>query len=119
MRISYWSSDVCSSDLLRKNDFGLELRGDAFYDDVYHHRNDNDSPETVSKTDGAYNEFSGEAQYYGGARARLLDAYVFGTWYLGDETVLNLRLGQQVADWGESMFFDGIALAQEIGRAHV
>ncbi|HET8880701.1 MAG TPA: DUF1302 family protein [Solimonas sp.] len=98
--------------LLHRNDYGLELRGDAFYDDVYHHRNDNDSPGTISKTDGAYNEFSGAAQYYDGARARLLDAYVFGTWYFGDQTVLNLRIGQQIAAWGESLFFDGIALAQ-------
>lgn len=98
--------------LLRKDDYGLQLRGDAFYDDVYHHRNDNDSPETINKREGAVNEFSDAAQYYDGARARLLDAYVFGTWYLSDETVLNVRVGQQVTAWGESLFFSGIALAQ-------
>ncbi|MGH8445108.1 MAG: DUF1302 domain-containing protein [Solimonas sp.] len=98
--------------LFRKDDYGVQIRGDAFYDDVYHHRNDNTSPATISKTDGAYNEFSGAAQYYDGARARLLDAYAFGSWYLSDTMVLNLRVGQHVAAWGESLFFDGIALAQ-------
>lgn len=98
--------------LLHKDDYGFQLRGDAFYDDVYRRRNDNDSPETISKTDGAYNEFSRDARYYDGARARLLDAYAFGSWYLSDTAVLNLRVGQHVAAWGESLFFDGIALSQ-------
>ncbi|NJD30896.1 MAG: DUF1302 domain-containing protein, partial [Gammaproteobacteria bacterium] len=37
----------------------------------------------------------------------LLDAYVYGSWELGD-TDLQVRLGNQVVNWGESLFIQGI-----------
>ncbi|HSW12546.1 MAG TPA: DUF1302 family protein [Solimonas sp.] len=103
-----------------RGDYGLLLRGDAFYDRVYRGFNDNDSPDTINRTDGRHNfefegtvdEFSDEAAFYDGRRARLLDAYVYGSWYLGDDAALNLRLGRHIAAWGESLFFSGVALAQ-------
>ena len=95
-----------------KDNYDVVIRGDAFYDNAYRqHKNSNDSPDTVNKT-GPYNEFTDSARYYDGLRARLLEAYASGTWQLGDESVLNLRIGQQVVAWGESLFFDGIALTQ-------
>jgi hypothetical protein len=97
--------------LFKKDNYGLLLRGDAFYDRVYHQRNDNDSPDTVNKT-GPVNEFTHAARRIDGGRARLLDAYAFGTWDLNDSTRVNLRIGQQVTAWGESLFFSGISLAQ-------
>lgn len=94
---------------------GLILSGDAFYDDVYRRmNNDNDSPETVNKS-GPNNEFSDAARKYDGQRLRLLDAYVFSDFNFGEEATLNLRLGQQVIAWGESLFLYGMALSQ--GRA--
>lgn len=96
---------------LIKDDYGLLVRGDAFYDDVYHHRNDNDSPETVNKS-GPHNEFTDIAEYRAGRRARVLDAYAYGSWYLTDDVALNLRVGRHIAAWGESLFFSGVALAQ-------
>lgn len=98
--------------LLKKDDYGLLLRGDAFYDDVYRRGNDNTSPDTINKTEGPVNEFTGAARYYDGRRTRLLDAYAFASWYIGDSAALNLRVGQQVVAWGESLFFSGVALAQ-------
>ncbi|MDP3859099.1 MAG: DUF1302 family protein [Stagnimonas sp.] len=99
--------------LLKRDDYGLLLRGDAFYDDVYRRlNNDNDSPDTINKTALPVNHYTDAARYYDGRRTRLLDAYAFGSWYLGDESVLNLRIGQQVVAWGESLFFSGVALAQ-------
>lgn len=100
---------------LSRDDYGLMVRGDAFYDDVYRRYNDNDSPETINTTQQPHYQFTADAQRFDGRRARLLDAYVYGSWYLGDTMALNLRLGQQVTAWGESLFFSGIALAQ--GRA--
>ncbi len=98
---------------LQKKDYGLLLRGDAFYDDVYRRLdNDNQSPDTINTTQQPVNSFTHAARYYDGRRTRLLDAYAFGTWYLGDTVVLNLRIGQQVVAWGESLFFSGVALAQ-------
>src|SRR3546814_9728962 len=76
------------------------LSGSAFYDDVYHHQNDNDAPDTVNKLgpdglttpDPDYRKFSSETRFRDGQRARLLEAYVYGTWWLGDESSINLRL---------------------------
>ncbi|HUP92408.1 MAG TPA: DUF1302 family protein, partial [Solimonas sp.] len=98
--------------LLQKDDYGLLLRGDAFYDRVYRGYNDNDSPGTVNKSAGETNQFTEAAQHFDGRRARLLDAYLFGSWYVGEEGALNLRVGRHIAAWGESLFFSGVALAQ-------
>jgi len=96
---------------LSRGGYGAVLRGDAFYDDVYHRRNDNDSPGTVNKA-GDNDEFTDDARKYSGGRARVLDAYVYGDWSLSDSVQLNLRGGRQVVAWGESLFFSGIAGAQ-------
>jgi hypothetical protein len=94
--------------------FGAVFSGDTFYDDVYRRLNDNDSPDTVNK-DLPNDEFTPAAQRFNGHRSRLLDAYVYGDFMLGDEATLNLRIGQQVVAWGESLFLYGLALSQ--GRA--
>lgn len=92
--------------------WGLLLRGDAFYDQAYIERNDNRSPDTISKTEGDVDQFSGAAKSFGGRRGRLLDAYLYGTWEYDNGMALNLRLGRHIAAWGESLFFSGVALAQ-------
>ncbi len=97
--------------LLRRNDFGMMLRGDAFYDQVYRQGNDNNSPDTLNTRQQPFNSFTEQARRFSGKRARLLDAYAFGTFYLPSAT-LNLRIGQHIAAWGESLFFGGVALAQ-------
>ncbi|TXH05915.1 MAG: DUF1302 family protein [Nevskiaceae bacterium] len=97
--------------LFKHDGYGVLLRGDAFYDNVYHRYNDNDSPDTTNKT-GRVDEFTRQARHIDGGRARLLDAYAFGTFDLGDAIAVNLRAGQQVVAWGESLFFSGISLAQ-------
>lgn len=97
----------------QKDDYGMLLRGDAFYDDVYRRLdNDNDLPETINTTQQPVNTFTDAARYFDGRRTRLLDAYVYGSWAISDSSTLNLRLGQQVVAWGESLFFSGVALAQ-------
>ena len=90
--------------------WGVLLRGDAFYDEAYMGRNDNDSPDTINKS-GANDRFSDAAKSRQGRRIRLLDAYVYTDLRLGP-TRLNLRAGQQVAAWGESLFFSGLASTQ-------
>ena len=94
------------------DDYGLVLRGDAFYDRAYRKLNDNNSPDTINKLEGPTNQFTDDARYRDGRRVRLLDAYVYGSWYIGDETALNVRLGKHIAAYGESLFFSGISFAQ-------
>jgi hypothetical protein len=94
-----------------KDNYDVIIRGDAFYDNAYRRSNHNDSPGTVNKY-GAHDEFTADTRRYDGLRIRLLEAYASGTWQLSDQSALNLRIGRQVAAWGESLFFDGIALTQ-------
>jgi hypothetical protein len=96
---------------IRRGDFGFFTRATGFYDGAYHGTNDNDSPATVNKF-GPHNQFTDDARYYSGERARFLDAYAYGTFNLGEQSRLNLRLGNQVVQWGESLFFPNIAGAQ-------
>ncbi|MGH8456147.1 MAG: DUF1302 domain-containing protein, partial [Stenotrophobium sp.] len=102
---------------LKHDNYGAVFSGSAFYDEVYHRKNRNDSlpsdqsGATVNKT-GATNEFTSETRHYDGQRARLLEAYVYGDWALGDQADLNIRFGQQLVAWGESLFFAGISSAQ-------
>lgn len=95
------------------SDFGVLLRGDAFYDLTYRQdRNANDSEESISTSQDPFNSFTDDARRFSGKRARLLDAYAYGSWYLPGNMVLNLRAGKHIAAWGESLFFSGVALAQ-------
>jgi hypothetical protein len=56
--------------------------------------------------------FSDQAKAKDGFRARFLDAYVYGSFDLGGHT-LDLRLGRQAINWGESLLLQGgIGFAQ-------
>ena len=96
--------------------YGLVLSGDGFYDQVYHHPNDNNSPDTINKY-GPTARFSAGARYYDGQRVRLLDAYAYVTWPITDDATLDLRAGQQMVAWGESLFFSGMAISQSAADA--
>lgn len=52
---------------------------------------------------GTGDDFTSDAERYAGERARLLDAYVWGNFDVF-ERPLNVRLGQQVINWGEALF---------------
>jgi len=90
--------------------FGIVTSGDGFFDQVYHHPNDNDSPSTVNTT-LPNSHWTDGARYYDGQRVRLLDAYAYGDFsFFGMN--LNVRAGQQLVAYGQSLFLSGIALAQ-------
>ena len=88
---------------------GLVLSASSFYDDVYRQTNDNTGP--VNKP-GAVDEFTRDARRFHGGYTRLLDAYVFDTYDLGNGRRANVRLGRHVVSWGEGLFFPSISLAQ-------
>ncbi|SDP02541.1 DUF1302 domain-containing protein [Pseudomonas jinjuensis] len=97
--------------IVRKDNYGAVLRASTFYDDVYHKKNDNDSPATVNKS-GDNDEFTSDTKYYSGGRSRFLDAYVFGGWNFGEAQRLDLNAGRHVVSWGESLFYPGVSGAQ-------
>ena len=96
---------------LSAKSYGMVVRGDAFYDNVYRRANDNDSPATVNKS-GANDEFTDSTRRFNGERFRLLDAYAYADYNFGSTARLNVRAGRQVVAWGESLYFSGIASAQ-------
>lgn len=96
---------------LRHDNVGAVLRGSHFYDDVYHERNDNDSPQTVNKV-GRSDGFVEDTRRLSGSKARLLDAYVYGNYQLGDTQYLSLKAGRHLVAWGESLFWANISQGQ-------
>jgi hypothetical protein len=96
---------------VHKDNYGALIRGSSFYDFAYHGTNDNNSPETVNKF-GAFDEFTSDAQHFSGSRTRWLDAYAYASFDLGDARNLDVRLGNQVVAWGESLYLSGISAVQ-------
>ena len=95
---------------LKHDDWGVFVRANVFYDQAYHHPNDNDAPYTVNHG-GTYNQFTSDTSYFAGGSPQLLAAYAYDTIHLGG-TSLNVKVGDQVVAWGESVFFPNIAGAQ-------
>lgn len=93
-----------------RDKYGLFVRGEAYYDEAYDH-SDNNSFATSNTPTVPANAYTHYTRHTHGQDARLLDAFVYGTFDLGP-TYLNLRAGRQVVQWGESLFLQGIATAQ-------
>lgn len=100
---------IGEADIHRKT-YGLFVRGSTFYDFAYRNSNDNNSPDTINKY-GPVDQFTAGARRYSGMRSRLLDLYVYKTFDVGGRN-LDVRLGNQVVAWGESLYLSGISAVQ-------
>lgn len=89
---------------------GVFLRADAWFNQVYNEDTDNNS-EVTDNSVGPADEFAPETVEYHKDMVRLLDAFVHGTFKLGD-THLTVRVGRQVISWGASLFLGGISAVQ-------
>lgn len=97
-----------------RTDYGLFVRAAGFYDNVYDQGNDNDTGTSNCFAGGQCSRpdrFSQDTIDQHREDLRLLDSYLYGTWDIGGRN-LNLRLGDQVVSWGESLFYQGISSAQ-------
>jgi hypothetical protein len=99
-------------DLTYRN-FGARASGAAWYDTVYNHGNDNNSPRTANQVSVPYNEFTAATRKLHGDKAELLDAFAFAKFDWG-ESRASFRAGKHTLLWGESLFFgaNGIAAGQ-------
>lgn len=95
---------------LSKGESGLVLSASTFYDDVYHHSNDN--PGMGISKPGRVNEFSSEAKRFHGGYSRILDAYAYTSFDFGASSRATIRVGRQAVNWGEAVYFPNIAQAQ-------
>lgn len=101
---------------LSKGQSGFVLSGSTFYDDVYHSKNDNKNvagnPNVVNKS-APYDEFTAGTKRFHGGFSRILDAYGYTSFDLGDSgSRATVRLGRHAVNWGEATFFPNIAAAQ-------
>lgn len=96
--------------------YGLFLRGKAFYDQVYKDNDTNLDVEsfasynsgTLYGGDAERGEFPRQTRDRQGDTIELLDAFVYATWELPGDRLMDFRLGRQVINWGESTFYQGI-----------
>lgn len=90
--------------------YGVFIRGTAFYDtQIMDKRNDYydaNSPAQPSQNYPKDDSFTRETRHKAGRDAQILDAYVYGNWDVGDMPVSG-RLGKQVFNWGEGLFYRG------------
>lgn len=90
---------------LRYQNVGAFLRGKYWYDlelkdGKQDHGNTNGYSANSELSDQGFNDY---ARFSG---AELLDAYVYGSFDINEQP-LDLRLGRQVVNWGESTFIQG------------
>lgn len=91
---------------LRKDNIGIFVRGKYWYDQAQsdgsanHGHIPNNYATNSSLDDSSFNDY---AKFSG---AEVLDAYVFGSFTLNEQP-LDVRLGRQVVNWGESTFIQG------------
>ncbi|WP_162935034.1 DUF1302 domain-containing protein [Pseudomonas cavernae] len=83
---------VSELDLRYQDDYGIFVRGRAFRDFE------------LEDDERRHRQISDAGLDEAGSSADLLDAFVFGSWTL-NERALNARLGRQVINWGESLFY--------------
>jgi hypothetical protein len=83
---------VSELDLRFQEDYGVFLRGRAFYDFE------------LKDDERRHREIPRKGLDDAGSSVDLLDAFVYGSWTL-DERALNARLGRQVINWGEGLFY--------------
>jgi hypothetical protein len=89
---------------LTKPDFGAQISVAAWYDTVYHARNDNGSP-TVNAISVPSNKFVRATRNIDGQYAEFADSFVYANLELVGMP-LSLRIGRQTLLWGESVFFN-------------
>jgi len=92
---------------LRFRNYGFKSSGSYSYD-LFIMNRDTQRTGTIADT-GLGNDWAEDAEAASGSVFELLDAYAYGTFEPGD-TILDLRLGKQVINWGEGLFFfDGVS----------
>ncbi len=80
---------------LKYQNFGVFTRASALYDRI------------VEDTATQRTPLSPQAKDLAGAYVRLLDAFAYGKFKLGESHPFEIRAGKQIVNWGESTFIQG------------
>jgi len=98
--------DVLSElDVVYKKQMGFRVSANSWYDHAYDDVG-SDNPSTNQLNNGRpdAHHLSGYAdRYYNGPSSEILDAFVFGSTEIGDESLLSGKAGKHTVYWGESV----------------
>ncbi|CRL51618.1 DUF1302 domain-containing protein [Pseudomonas sp. URMO17WK12:I11] len=98
--------DVLSElDVVYKKQMGFRVSANSWYDHAYDDVG-SFNPSTNQLSDGRpdSNHLSGYAdRYYNGPSSEILDAFVFGSTEIGDQSLLSGKAGKHTLYWGESV----------------
>ncbi|MCX7055619.1 MAG: DUF1302 family protein, partial [Proteobacteria bacterium] len=86
---------ITSEFALKWQNYGLFTRASALYDRAV-------MDGTMART-----PLTNDAKDLAGRYVRLLDAFAYGKWKLGEGHPFELRAGKQIVNWGESTFIQG------------
>ncbi|MEE2730898.1 MAG: DUF1302 domain-containing protein [Pseudomonadota bacterium] len=93
---------------LNYRNFGAFIRGKAYYDHrIVNGDGVSDTPAYYQQIGNPFGSVVGnelEPNQSDGRSADIMDAFIWGDWYVNDMP-LNVRLGRQVINWGEGIFF--------------
>ncbi|MDD1508551.1 DUF1302 domain-containing protein [Pseudomonas sp. CNPSo 3701] len=100
-----------TSDLeMNYQNYGLFVRGTAFYDtQIMDKRNDYYNGNRIaqpSQNTPNDDRFTRDTRHAAGRDAQILDAYIYSNWDVAEHP-LSARLGRQVFNWGEGLFYRG------------
>ncbi len=102
-----------TSDLsVNYENYGAFVRGTAYYDSEFWGSNNygkeswqaSQPSQASMKGTKPNNRFTDDAKSISGKNAEILDAYVYGSWDIGEMPV-DVRFGKQVLSWGEGLFY--------------
>lgn len=92
---------------MKNGDMGFLVRGKAWYDYTLKDTNPNYGNEANGYSSHTPLNDSGLAPLQKYSGTYLLDAYVYDTFQVGGEA-LQVRVGNQVVNWGEALFIQGV-----------
>ena len=92
---------------MKNGDMGFLVRGKAWYDYTLKDTNPNYGNEANGYSSHTPLNDSGLAPLQKYSGTYLLDAYVYDTFQVGGES-LQVRVGNQVVNWGEALFIQGV-----------
>ncbi|NVJ59288.1 MAG: DUF1302 domain-containing protein [Gammaproteobacteria bacterium] len=115
--MNFHKGDTFSEVIKGVHDFGMQhssgvgffLRGAWLHDnklengDFRYYGTVSGSPSPFFPDDPRISGFPDKSLDIQGSETRLLDAYIYNTWFF-DESALQVRIGEQVINWGESTF---------------
>src|SRR5689334_3292469 len=98
--------DVLSElDVVYKKQMGFRVSANSWYDHAYDNvGSDNAATNQLNNGRPDSRHLSGYAdRYYNGPSSEILDAFVFGSTEIGDESLLSGKAGKHTLYWGESV----------------